>query len=252
MGQFSFQQYTTPSPVQVPTVKQELVKNVTPTNPALSVEKKTRKINFLPVPDQENEEDKLKVQKELIDKFSKEEPVTIPFENNNTSSYLSLVLSPNLRELELMIRGLEYVKRFNPLSQKEEIILRKIEGHPLNEKGVNEIMSQLKVYSSAEIKLGRKRLRDYYLSIQQVGKTTVRLIYKNLKNFGMDTQVKQRSAKVFCLAIIELMDASFSRSIEGKENDLSRATEFKIEGNIDALQDPAKMFNKQQKDRIKN
>lgn len=253
MGQFDFQQYdNTSSPV--PAVQQELVKNVTPINPALSKERKKKKINFLPIPGQKEEiKQKTEFQKDMIEKFSKEEPVTIPFENNNsTSSYLSLVLSPNLRELELMIRGLEYVKRFNPLLQKEEIILRKIKGHPLNEKGVNEIMSQLKVYSSAEIKLGRKRIRDYYLSIQQVGKTVVRLIYKNLKNFGMDTQVKQRSAKIFCLAIIELMDASFSRSIEGKENDLSRATEFKIEGSIDALNDPAKMFNKRQKDRIKN
>ena len=68
----------------------------------------------------------------------------------------------------------------------------------------------------------------------------------------MDTQVKQRSAKIFCLAMIEIMDASFSRSIEGKENDLSRATEFKIEGNIDTLNDPAKMFNKTQKEQMKN
>jgi len=188
----------------------------------------------------------------MIEKYSKEEPVSIPFEGGNTNSYLSLVLSPNLRELELMIRGLEYVKRFNPLTGRDEVILRKIKDHPLNEKGINEIMSQLKVYSSAEIKLGRKRLRDYYLSIQQVGKTITRLIYKNLKNFGMDTQVKQRSAKIFCLAIIEIMDASFSRSIEGKENDLSRATEFRIEGNIDTLNDPAKMFNKTQKEQMKN
>jgi hypothetical protein len=191
-------------------------------------------------------------QRLMINKFTRDESVAIPLEQSNTNSYLSLVLSPNLRELELMIRGLEYVKRFNPLTGKDEVILRKIAGHPLNEYGINKIMQELKVFSSPEIKLGRKRTRDYYNSVQHVCHSIVRLIYKNLKNFGMDTQVKQRNAKSFCNAIIEIVDASFSRSIEGKENDLSRATEFKIEGSIDTLNDPAKMFNKNQKENMKN
>jgi len=249
--EFSFDQYNIDA-LKQKEKEAELIKNTTVTNPALSKEPVKKQINFIPLPESKKTEAEEQRQRDIIEKYSKEEPVTVPFEGAISNSYLSLVLSPNLRELELMIRGLEYVKRFNPLTAREEIILRKIEGHPLNEKGINEIMSTLKVYSSAEIKLGRKRLRDYYLSIQQVGKTVTRLVYKNLKNFGMDTQVKQRSAKIFCLAMIEIMDASFSRSIEGKENDLSRATEFKIEGNIDTLNDPAKLFNKSQKDQIKN
>ena len=191
-------------------------------------------------------------QKDLIDRYIREQPVAIPMENGGFNSYLSLVLSPNLKELELMIRGLEYVRRFNPVLGKEEIILRKIENHPLNEYGVNKIMEFLKIYSSSELKLGRKRVRDYYNSVNQVGHDIVRLVYKNLKNFGMDTQVKQRNAKTFCLAIIEVTDACFSRSIEGKENDLSRATEFKIEGSVDNFNNPAQMFNRQQKEGLKN
>lgn len=193
-----------------------------------------------------------KAQQQIIDRFTKDEPVPVMNDVSNTNSYLSLVLSPNLRDLELMIRGLEYVKRYNPLIGKDEIVLRKIEGHPLNEYGVNQIMQELKVFTSPEIKLGRKRARDYYNSIQHVSRSIVRLIYKNLRNFGMDTQVKQRNAKIFCDAIIEFVDASFSRSIEGKENDLSRATEFKIEGSVDALNDPAKIFSKDKKEQLKN
>jgi len=178
--------------------------------------------------------------------------LSLPFDNNSyNNSYLSLVLSPNLRELELMIRGLEYVQQYNNSTGKNEFILRKIKHHPLNEYGINQIITQLKIYTSPEIKLGRKRTRDYYNSVQHVGKTIVRLIYKNLKSFGMDTQEKQRNAKVFCDAIIEVIDASYSRSIEGKENDLSRATEFKIEGNIDSLNDPSKYFG-MNKGKMKN
>jgi len=222
-------------------------------NPALTVEpdKEKRKINFQELPKGSDNILNIEENKRIIDKYTKEEAIPMPFEAGNVSSYLSLVLSPNLRELELMIRGLEYVKRFNPVTGREEIILRKIEGHPLNEYGINRIMSELKVYCSPEIKLGRKRTRDYYNSVNHVCHSIVRLIYKNLKNFGMDTQVKQRNAKAFCNAIIEFVDASFSRSIEGKENDLSRATEFKVEGTIDSM-DPHKIFNKQQKEALKN
>jgi len=211
-----------------------------------------KEINFQELPKETDNLLNNKAQQELIERFTKEEPVAVPLDSSTPNSYLSLVLSPNLRELELMIRGLEYVKRTNPFTGKDEIILRKIEGHPLNEYGINQIMQELKVFSSPEIKLGRKRQRDYYNSVQHVCRSIVRLIYKNLKNFGMDTQVKQRNAKIFCDAIIEIVDASFSRSIEGKENDLSRATEFKIEGNIDTLNDPAKLFNKDQKEQLKN
>jgi len=188
----------------------------------------------------------------LSKEFTREEPIAVPYETNSHNSYLNLVLSPNLRDLELMIRGLEYVKRYNEKTLRDEVVLRKIEGHPLNEYGINQIMQELKVFSSPEIKLGRKRTRDYYNSVQHVCRSIVRLVYKNLKNFGMDTQVKQRNAKIFCDAIIEFVDASFSRSIEGKENDLSRATEFRIEGNIDTLQDPHRLFTKDQKEQLKN
>lgn len=224
-------------------------------NPALEVPRTTKKdINFQDLPSGTNEILNPKVQQAMIDKFTKDEPVAIPFEQSiNSSSYLNLVLSPNLRELELMIRGLEYVKRFNPLIGREEIILRKIEGHPLNDYGINQIMQQLKVFSSPEIKLGRKRPRDYYNSVQHVCRSIVRLIYKNLKNFGMDNQVKQRNAKLFCDAIIEIIDASFSRSVEGKENDLSRATSFEVTSSLDALNDPAsKIFSKEKKEQLKN
>lgn len=248
--EFNFNKYNV-NALERERIEAELIKNTKVANPALSTESNGRKINFLELPEDTPSIGDMQ-QQELFDKYGREGPISLPYEANPTNSYLGLVLSPNLRELELMIRGLEYVKRFNPLLNRDEIILRKIDGHPLNEYGINQIMSYLKVYASPEIKLGRKRERDYYLSIQQVGKTVVRLIYKNLKNFGMDTQVKQRNAKAFCLAIIEIMDASFSRSIEGKENDLSRATEFKIEGSVDTLNDPARMFNRQQKENLKN
>jgi|LSQX01.1.fsa_nt_gb hypothetical protein len=181
--------------------------------------------------------------------------IAIPYDPNPVqgNTYLSLVLSPNLKELELMIRGLEYVRSRNPVTGREEYLLRKIQGHPLNEYGINQIITQLKIYTSTEIKLGRKTTRGYYNSVIHIGKSITRLIYKNLHTFGMDTQEKQRNAKTFCNAIIEMIDASYSRSIEGQENHLSRATEFSITGSIDGLDNPnERLFGRRKKDGLKN
>lgn len=187
------------------------------------------------------------------DQSSPPQHLTLPYDGGTSNnSYLSLVLSPNLKELELMIRGLEYVKYRNPLTGKDEYTLQKIPNHPLNEYGINQIITQLKIYTSPEIKLGRKRAKDYYNAVNHVSKTITRLIYKNLKSFGMDTQEKQRNAKVFCDAIIEVVDSAYSRSIEGKENDLSRATDFRIEGRIDSFDDIPQMMNKQRREKYKN
>lgn len=248
---FSFDSYNTENLKEVR--NEELLKeNIQVGNPALKKEK-VKPDEFFDVDEDkifgENIDDLNKIDKENVDEDGDENqsPLSLPFDNNpGLNSYLTLVLSPNLKELELMIRGLEYVQQYNKRIGKNEFILRKIKDHPLNEYGINQIITQLKIYTSPEIKLGRKKLRDYYNSISHVSKTITRLVYKNLKSFGMDTQEKQRNAKVFCDAIIEIVDASYSRSIEGKENDLSRATEFKIEGNIDAIHDPSRHFNNKQ------
>jgi len=256
MDEFNFNDYDTEKLKEVRS--EELLKdNIQITNPALKEEEpKTDFFDF--------NEDEIFGQEQKLDQEQnpgigdypqtpeQQQGLSLPYDNNSYgNSYLALVLSPNLKELELMIRGLEYVQMYNNKTQKDEFILRKIKQHPLNEYGINQIITQLKIYTSPEIKLGRKRTQDYYNSVQHVGKTIVRLIYKNLKSFGMDTQEKQRNAKVFCDAIIEVIDASYSRSIEGKENDLSRATEFKIEGNIDSLNDPSKYFG-MNKNKMKN
>lgn len=191
-------------------------------------------------------------QQAMIEKFTKDEPVAIPMDNNSNTTHLSLILSPNLRELEMMIRGLEYIKRFNPFTGRDEIILKKIKDHPLNEYGINKIMELLKVWSSSELKLGRRTPKDAIESAQQIGKDARRLIYKNLKNFGMDNQIKQRSAKTYGLAIFEFTYSALSRSIAGRENDASRPTAFEIQGNVDTINDPTKFISPRKIEGLKN
>lgn len=245
MQEFSFEDYDTEK-LKEKQNPELLKKNVKTENPGYydDVEKPREFMNL---------EDSKQLFKQKQHREMDDETLSLPYDSSlQGNSYLSLVLSPNLRELELMIRGLEYVQKWNELTGKYEYRLRKIPNHPLNEYGINQIITQLKIYTSPEIKLGRKTTKDYYNSVQHVAKTIVRLIYKNLKSFGMDTQEKQRNAKMFCDAIIEVIDSSYSRSIGGKENDLSRATDFRVEGRIDNMDEISSFMKGRNKDNYKN
>lgn len=213
-------------------------------------EKKSKKdINFQDMPIGTDQILSNETQNKIFEKFTKEEPIAIPLDQNYNTSHLALILSPNFRELELMIRGLEYCKRTNPITGKDEVILRKIENHPLNEYGINKILELIKIWSSSELKLGRRTPQDAISSAQQIGMDARRLIYKNLKNFGMDNQQKQRSAKLYTLAIFEFSYSALTRSISGMENDASRPTEYSIQSNMLETQNE---LNKKKRDELKN
>lgn len=206
-----------------------------------------KKINFQELP--KDSIDVLK-DKKMQEKYGEGEQI-MPFDDNQNQSHLSTILSPNFRDLELSIRGLEYVKRWNPLIGKEEVILRKIKNHYLNDYGVNRIMSELRIYCSPEIKLGRKNERGYSQSVQECSRAICDLIYSNLKSFGMDTQEKQRNFRPLCMAIIEFIDSAFSRSIGGRENDASRPTEFTVQGSTDLMNENV-LISKNKKEQMKN
>lgn len=166
--------------------------------------------------------------------YEDSEEIVIPSESRNDSSYLSLILNPNLRELELYIRGLEYVKQFDAKQRKEVVKMRKIQDHFLNNKGINAIIQELKIHTSSDMTLQRLSEPQFLLKTHEVGQTFHRLIFKNMKEFGMDTHEKKRHARRLWLAIKNKIDGAYSRSIGGKENDLSRA-QISLTGEIGGL-----------------
>lgn len=216
-------------------------------------EKKKKEINFQEMPTGTDEIlNQNQINQQIVDHFTKQTPIAMPTEVNPNASHLSLILNPNLRELEMMIRGLEYVRQYNPINQREEVVLRKIQDHPLNEYGISKIMELLRIWSSSELKLSRRTPKDAIQSAQQIGKDARRLIYKNLKAFGMENQQKQRSAKTYGLAIFEFAYSALSRSISGMENDASRPTEFSIQSNMLESPDATRTLSKERKEQLKN
>ena len=209
------------------------------------VKEEKKKINFQELP---KDTDSI-LSNQQSERFEGEQIVY--YDNNLNQTHLSMILSPNLTELEMMIRGLETVKRWNPKMQKEEVFMRKIKDHPLNDYGVHKILELIRVFISAEMKLGRRTPKDAIESAQQIGADAKRLIYKNLKNFGMDTQIKQRNAKIYCLAIFEFVYSALSRSIAGRENDSSRPTAFEVSGSTDLIGENITL-SKSKKEQLKN
>ena len=214
---------------------------------------KKKEINFQEMPQGTNEIlNQNQINQQIVDHFTKQTPIAMPTETNPNASHLSLILNPNLRDLEMMIRGLESVRQWNPITQREEVVLRRIENHPLNDYGINKIMELLRIWSSSELKLSRRTPKDAIQSAQQIGKDARRLIYKNLKEFGMDNQVKMRSAKTYGLAIFEFTYSALTRSIAGMENDSSRPTEFSVQSNMLDNANQIPVLTKHQKENLKN
>lgn len=177
------------------------------------------------------------------DQGETEDEIVIPAERERDSSYLGLILNPNLRDLELYIRGLEYVKSYDPRRKKEVIRVRRVKSHFLNERGINAILQELKVHTSSDMTLQRVDIETYRIKTHEVGQTFHRLIYKNLKEFGMETHEEQRHARRLWLAIKNKIDAAYSRAIDGKENDLSRAR-IELHGEIGGLGEDVPYFSK--------
>lgn len=172
--------------------------------------------------------------------------LVIPPSSVDANNYLSLLLKPDLRDLELYIRGIEFVKKTNHKTGHSKIEMKKIKDHFLNEYGINRILSELKLHTSSDIILARLEKESYHQVMHQIGTTFLRLIYKNLKLFGMDTHEKQRNARPLWLAMNNKVDAAYSRSIGGRENDISHA-QITLTGDLTSIDEEMPFYGGQRR-----
>ena len=96
----------------------------------------------------------------------------------------------------------------------------KIEEHYLNEYGVNAILHYLSFYMSKEIKLGRYSIEQVQIIMKNFAKQFTDFFFDNIEEFGLDTPKKKKMSKMFVQAVIDLVDASYSCTIEGKTIEL--------------------------------
>ncbi len=96
----------------------------------------------------------------------------------------------------------------------------KIEGHYLNENGVNAILHYLSFYLSKDIKLGRYSIEQVQIIMKNFAKQFTDWFFDNIEEFGLNTPQKKKMCKMFVQSVVDLVDASYSCSIEGKTIEL--------------------------------
>lgn len=96
----------------------------------------------------------------------------------------------------------------------------KIEGHYLNDNGVNSILHFLSFYLSKDIKLGRYTSDQVEMIMRNFAKQFVDFFYDNIEEFGLDTPAKKKMSKMFVQSVVDLVDASYSCAIEGRTIEL--------------------------------
>jgi len=70
---------------------------------------------------------------------------------------------------------------------------------------------------SKEIKLGRYSIDQVQIIMKNFAKQFTDFFFDNLEEFGLNTPTKKKMSKMFVQAVIDLVDASYSCAIEGKQ-----------------------------------
>lgn len=169
------------------------------------------------------QEERKEVKKDYLDEFAPS-PAT---QNRNFSqptmftgeekdaNLIQNLLRVDWERVEHIVRG------HKPKVDKEgNEYFEKIEGHYLNEKGVNSILHFLSFYLSKEIYLARYSYEQTQIIMKNFAKQFTDWFFDNVVEFGMDTPEKKKMSKMFVHAVIDLVDSAYSKAVEGKTSEL--------------------------------
>ncbi len=170
------------------------------------------------------------VPKRLISKQIKKVPYHMEKEKSN--SYFNLILDSDYQDLELDIKGLSYVSYTNKHG-KEVIELQRRKDHYLSPEGAEDLIMELKVHLSTDIKLGFMKEKEFFIIQEIIRKTLIKYVRKNLERLGMNTETKQRKARPLLVMILNRIRSVYSQSIQGQTHKSSHG-DIKLSGGLDA------------------
>ena len=137
------------------------------------------------------------------------------FNEEGKENLIENLLKVDWERIEHIIRG------HKPKVDKEgNEYFTRIEEHYLNEYGVNAVLHYLSFYLSKDIKLGRYSIEQVQMIMKNFAKQFTDFFFDNIEEFGLDTPKKKKMSKMFVQSVIDLVDASYSCSIEGKTIEL--------------------------------
>lgn len=93
------------------------------------------------------------------------------------------------------------------------------ENELFNEYGVNEMMNLLAWYVNKEVILSNYEDWQIDKIMEQFSYKLISFIYTNMEKFGMDTLEKQRHYPMICMNVVNIVDATYRRALDGLERD---------------------------------
>ncbi len=125
------------------------------------------------------------------------------------------LLTVDWERIEHIVRGHK-----PKIDDKGNEFFTKIDDHYLNDYGVNNILHFLSFYLSKEIFLARYTQDKVNLILKQFSSQFTDWFYDNINEFGLDTPTKKKMSNMFVRAIIDLVDAAYSKAVEGKMSEM--------------------------------
>jgi len=138
------------------------------------------------------------------------------FTDERTDNLVMWQLRVDWERVEHIIRG--HKPMVDPKTGEEYFV--KMQEHYLNDYGVNSILHFLSFYLSKEIFLARYSKEEVKVIMKNFATQFTDFFYDNIEEFGLDTPQKKKMSKMFVQAVIDLVDASYSKAIEGKTAEL--------------------------------
>lgn len=129
---------------------------------------------------------------------------------------MELVLNSDkiLSRIETFLRQLRPKK--NPNGKGYILVEPDEDERVLNETGIHEIMAQLAWYINPDVILSNYTEEEVNVIVMDFGVEFSDFLHINMERFGMNTRPKQRYYNMLCTNIVNIVDATYHRSIGGK------------------------------------
>lgn len=130
-----------------------------------------------------------------------------------------LDIKEELQRIERLLRKL--VPKYS--KERGEYFINPPESEQLfNERGVNEILNLLAWYLNKSIILSNFKEEEIKIRMKQLARTLKNFIFNNYEDFGLDTKDKIKYYPLIVLNVINVIEASYNRALNGGERESLR------------------------------
>lgn len=110
----------------------------------------------------------------------------------------------------------------------------------MNDRGVNEILKQIRTFLNKNNVLSNYSADEIRDRIRRLGHALRKLIYRNMEDYGLDTEYKINHFEMMTIDLISMIESSYRRAMGGEERRGLNETRF-VQQNDNGLNQQAMM-----------